>query len=216
MARARWSIAAFEPLPKWNASSTSCCPRSSREWLWANAKPSPRHEHDDDEIHLAGGSFPAKRLPAFGLRLPCPRCEGSGRGRLLVEIEHCPPAGQPSSGLPGKDPKIPTARTQAGSFPLVNHLKSKACHSQIGDRINLVIEFVVRDDPGGLAEIHEPGDERVAACGSTRETRKHHGNLRMDQRPHVLGATLEPGLIDRAEGLGHSFGICWHDSWSPF
>src|SRR5271157_3932895 len=143
-------------------------------------------------------------------------CEGSGRGRLLVEIEHRPPAGQPSPGLPGKDPKIPAARPEAGSFPLVNHLKSKACHSQIGDRINLVIEFVVRDDPGVLAEIHEAGDERVTACGSARETRKYHGNLRMDQRPHVLGATLEPGLIDRAEGLGHSFGICWHDSWSPF
>src|SRR5271157_1728744 len=142
-------------------------------------------------------------------------CEGSGRGRLLVEIEHRPPAGQPSPGLPGKDPEIPAARTEAGSFPLVNHLKSKARHSQIGDRINLVIEFVVRDDPGGLAEIHEPGDERVAACGSTRETRKHNGDLRMDEPPHVLGATLEPRLIDRAESLGHSFGICWHDSRSP-
>jgi hypothetical protein len=53
-----------------------------------------------------------------------------------------------------------------------------------------MIVFVVRDDPGALAEIHEPGDERVAACGSTRETRKHKGDLRMDERLQVLGATL--------------------------
>lgn len=127
-------------------------------------------------IRPAGGRFPAKWLPAFGFPLPCPRCEGSGRGRLLVEIEHCPPAGQPSPGLPGKDPKIPAARTEAGALPLVNHLESKARHGHVGDQIHLMIVFVVRDDPGALAEIHEPGDERVAACGSTRETRKHKGS----------------------------------------
>jgi hypothetical protein len=101
-------------------------------------------------IRPAGGRFPAKWLPAFGFPLPCPRCEGSGRGRLLVEIEHCPPAGQPSPGLPGKDPKIPAARTEAGALPLVNHLESKARHGHVGDQIHLMIVFVVRDDSGAL------------------------------------------------------------------
>ncbi len=91
-------------------------------------------------IRPAGGRFPAKWLPAFGFPLPCPRCEGSGRGRLLVEIEHCPPAGQPSPGLPGKDPKIPAARTEAGSLPLVDRLESKARHGH-GELNSLIPQF---------------------------------------------------------------------------
>ena len=83
--------------------------------------------------------------------------------RLLADIHHRPPAGQPLLRLVGEGPDVPAGRVIPGAVPLVDHVKLESGHGGGVEPIDLVLALLERNNPGVITEIDEAGNERVVS-----------------------------------------------------
>jgi hypothetical protein len=114
----------------------------------------------------------------------------------FIQIEHRSPNGDPLAAVSLKHPEVATFGKFAGLSALIEHPKTKSSNRYIACNLNLVIRFLVLQDPGVRTEFSKTCEKSIATREKPGETRESHGDIGMQELSHCRGLSAPPGLID--------------------